>query len=141
MRIWRWCLALLLVLYGAQNGFFAAYITSLKFGWLKAAGEMRRLVPLSNDTTILQAAVGWIAVVLFFVTAWRLVRYRPAFGVYAIAFALSVANWLSFKLGSVYDQVFTPAEQKFDYVLIAIMATFGLAIWLTERGEEMTATA
>jgi hypothetical protein len=133
MRVRRWVLAVLLLLYAAQNAFFAVYSTSMKFGWTRATSDMQRFVPLSDATSIVQLAVGWVAIVLFVVTALRLVRDRPAFGVYVLAFMLSVANWLSFKLGTVYDHTFTPAEQKFDYVLLAIMAIFGLAIWLTDR--------
>jgi hypothetical protein len=135
MRTWRWVLAALLVAYSVQNAFFAIYSTSMKFGWVKAAPDMQRYVPLSNDTTILQLAVGWAAIVLLFVTAMRLIRRLPALGIYAGAFVLSVGNWLSFKLGTVYNQTFTPGEQKFDYVLLAVMAFFGLAIWLMERNQ------
>ncbi len=138
MRVWRWGLALLVALYGAQNTLIAVYETSLKFGWVKATGDMLRLVPLSKDTSILQLAVGWASIVLFIVTAWRLVRRKPAFAIYAGAFVLSVGNWLSFKLGTAYDRAFTPAERKFDYVIIAAMALFGLAIWLLERRQPAT---
>jgi hypothetical protein len=137
----RWVLAGLLALYAAQNAFFAIYSTSLKFGWIRATPEMQRFVPLSDATSVLQLAIGWVAIVLIAVAALRLVRHTPAFGIYALAFGLSVANWASFKIGTVYDQVFTPAEQKFDYVLLGIMALFGLAIWLIERAAARGAEA
>jgi len=123
----------LLVLYAAQSTFFAIYSTSLKFGWAHAARNMQRFVPLSNDTNIVQLAAEWGAIVLFVMTALRLVRCRPALGIYAAAFALSAGNWLSFKLGTVYDQTFTVAEQKLDYLLLAAMMWLGLAIWMLER--------
>jgi hypothetical protein len=141
MQVRRWVLAGLLALYAAQNAFFAIYSTSLKFGWVRATSEMQRFVPLSDATSVLQLAIGWVAIVLFAVTALRLVRHKPTFGTYALAFGLSVANWVSFKLSSVYSQVFTPAEQKFDYVLLAAMVLFGLAIWLIERSEWRVAEA
>jgi hypothetical protein len=133
MRTWRWALALSLVLYAAQNAFFAIYSTSMKFGWTRATPDMQRFIPLSNDTSIVQLTAGWAAIVLLVMTALRLVRYRPALGVYAAALILSIGNWLSFKLGSVYAHTFTAAEQKFDYVLLAVMIGFGVAIWLIER--------
>jgi len=133
MRAWRWVLALALIVYAAQNAFFAIYSTSMKFGWVHATADMRRFAPLTNDTSVVQLAVGWVAIVLFVVTALRLIRYRTAFGIYAVAFILSVGNWLSLKLGTVYNQTFTAAEQKFDYVLLALMMSFGLAIWLVDR--------
>jgi len=135
MRVWRWALALLLVLFAAQNAFFAIYSTSMKFGWSRGTRDLQRLVPLSNDTSVIQLAAGWSAIVLFVVAALRLVRYRRAFGVYALAFVLAVGNWLSFKLGTAYNQAFTGTEQKFDYLLLAAMTAFGLAIWLIERHE------
>jgi hypothetical protein len=137
----RWILAVMLVLYAAQNAFFAIYSTSMKFGWVRATPDMQRFVPLSNATSVLQLAAGWIAIVLFVVTALRFIRRMPALGVYAVAFLLSVGTWLSFKLGTVYNQVFSADEQKFDYVLLAIMALFGFAIWLIERLETRSAAA
>ena len=118
MPIARWGLALLLFLYAAQEAFVAVYTTSLKFGWARAKGDLVRLAPLAHDTGVLQLVIGWIGVVLFFMTVWRLLRRQPALAVYAVAAVLSLVSWLIYKLGSVYDRVFTTAEQKFDYVLI-----------------------
>lgn len=133
MSVRRWVLALLLVVCAIQNALLTIYTTSLKFGWTKPAPDTQRLVSLSNTSSVLQLAAGWIAIALFFFAAWRLVRRKSAFGPYVMAFVLSAGNWLSFKLGSVYDRTFTPAEQKFDYVLLAMMVILGVAIWYFER--------
>ena len=141
MRAWRWILALLLALYAVQNTLIAIYSTSLKFGWVKATGAMQRLVPLSDATSIAQLAAQWIAIVLFFTAALRLVRRKVAFNCYLAASILLSGNWLSFKLGGVYDRTFGPAEQEFDYVLLGVMAVFGAGIWMIERSKMRAARA
>lgn len=124
-----------------KNALVAAYTTSLKFGWVKPKGGLLRLVPLADSSTILQLTIGWIATVLFFVVALRLVRRKPAFVYYTAALVLSSGNWFILKLGTVYDRVFTRSEQNLDYVLLAILVLFGSAIWLIERGRPRSAKA
>jgi hypothetical protein len=135
MRAWRWITVVLVMLYAIQSTFPAVYTTSMKFGWTHASANMQRFVALTNATSILQIAIWWVAIVLLVMTAWRLVRQEPALGTYIAAFILNAGNWLSLKLGSVYNQTFDAGEQKFDYVLLGIMAIIGLAIWFIERGE------
>lgn len=133
MAVRRWVLAILLALYAAGDALNAAYITSLKFGWTRPKGAMARMAPIADSASVLQLALGWAAIVIFFAVALRLVQRKQSLDLYAIGFFLSLASWLMFRLGDAYDRVFGRFDRHFDYVLIAVMLMFGLAIWLIER--------
>ena len=133
MRIMRFVIAVLIALYALQNALFAIFGTSVKFGWTKVTEASRRLEPLIQDTSVLQLALGWVSIILFFYAALRLVRDKPALGVYLGAFVTGFTSWLIFKLGAVYDTVFTPSEQRWDYVLFGMIVIVGVIVWLMER--------
>lgn len=129
----RWVLALLVAAYAAQDAFFAIFATSVKFGWATPAERAQRFGHFALAMNLVQLTLGWVATVLFFVVALRLVRREPALNLYALAFVLATGDWLSLKLGSAYGQAFTQAEQSFDYVMLAVTVLFGVVIWFIER--------
>ncbi len=135
MRARRWVVGVFVALYALQSLFPLVYTTSVKFGWARLTDEMQRFAPLTDATSVVQIVVWWVGLVLLFLAAWRLVRGRPALLVFAVASVLEIGNWLSFKLGTVYNRTFDADEQKFDYVLVAILIILGGAIWLIERND------
>jgi hypothetical protein len=135
MRIGRWIVAALILMYALQNLLLAVYLTSLKFGWTHVGVGTLRFAQLANATSVLQIAVWWVALSLLSVAAWRLMRNKPATIVFLIAFTLNIATWVSLKLVAGYNRAFDPSEQRFDYVLVAALVILGILIWIIERGE------
>ena len=132
MRVWRWIVGTLIALYALQGLLAVVTTTGLKFGWVAGTGATQRLLPLAEATSALQLAAWWAAIVLFFVCAWRVVHRQRTLTLYGVAFVLDIGNWVIAKLGGIYDRIFTTAELKFDYVLLAILLMLGATIWFLE---------
>ncbi|MGD0190027.1 MAG: hypothetical protein ABSD74_04725 [Rhizomicrobium sp.] len=135
MRIGRWIIAALVLVYALQNLLLAVYLTSLKFGWTHIGADTIRFAPLVHATSVVQIAAWWVALSLMGVATWRLVRNKPALIVFSVAIVLSVATWLSLKLAQGYTRAFDAGEQRFDYVLLALLVVLGASIWIIERNE------
>jgi len=121
----------------AAYGLFCLYpiLTNalFKLGALHPAGEALRLTPLWDATPWWQLAL-WTAIVsLYGATAVRLVRGQPALGFYVVALFLDAARWWLMQSSTAYQQVFTPAELEFDYVLLLGTALAGVTIWWIEK--------
>ncbi|HEV2532705.1 hypothetical protein [Phenylobacterium sp.] len=96
-------------------------------------GDGARMAPLWAATPWWQLGV-WAAIVgLFLAIAWRLIRGRPALGLYLVALVSDTALWWIMHSGAAYQQVFTPAEVQLDYDTVLGMAVVGAAIWWVER--------
>src|SRR4029078_10156514 len=110
MMILRVLLAMAVVLQ-ALSSFFPLLGNALyKFGRTEiASGPAARMAPLWAATPWWQLAVWLLGVLLLLVVAWRVIRRRPALGVYAAAIAISLGlNWLM-QNGTVYREVFRDA--------------------------------
>jgi hypothetical protein len=153
MAIIRGILALLAIAYGLFNT-IAPISTALyklqgkwPMGWTLAqkvlvlppfnmgAAGADRYQRLMDVTNWLQVAMWLLADILYIVAGLRLVGMRPrgAFAVFAVALLLDLATWFTFKRLAVYDQTFSPMEQRQDYMIFAAVAVLGALVWLTGR--------
>jgi len=141
MGVLRWPVGVLIFLYALQALFAATSTTGLKFGWVTSSAEMQRLLPLAQAISVVQLAAWWASIVLFFVSAWNVIRGIRTLPLYALAFVLDVGNWLLLKLGGVYDRTFTARELKFDYLLLVLLMMLGATIWYVEGAAPRKARA
>jgi len=97
------------------------------------AGEAARMIPLWDATPWWQLAAWTAIVALFLLVAVRLIRGRPAFGLYLLAIAADGALWWVMHASEAYQLAFTPAEAQLDYATLAAMILVAVLIWLAER--------
>jgi hypothetical protein len=141
MRILKWVVAVVLVLYALWSAMPALFTTLFKLGSGHPMAGQEKYVPLMQATSPIQLVIWWAGILLFLWTAWRVARGERAFRFYATGFVLDIGGWLLMKLGPVYNQVFQPSEQMLDYVLILVLLLAGMAIWSLDRREPMVAPA
>lgn len=104
--------------------------------------DLARMIPLWDATAWWELAV-WSAVVALWITAaWRLIRGRSALGLYLGALLVDAVLWWVMHATPAYQQVFTPAELREDYVILLVTGIVAAAIWRVERsGRAATAAA
>lgn len=134
MKILRVALGLLVGAYGVFCMFPIAANVLYKAGQMPApTGEAARMVPLWEATAWWELAAWAALVALFLVIGFRLVRGRPALGLYVLAILADGALWWVMHAKEAYQQAFTPAELQADYATLFAMLLAGVLIWLAER--------
>lgn len=134
MRVLRWVLGLLIMVFGVINlvPLFTTY--GYKAGWVRLPPEWRRIAPLAQALDWWQALV-WLAVVALYIFAgWRLLRGRPAFVALAAALLVELVRWLPMQGLAMYHRIFTPAELDERYAAFALLVlALGLVWWIDRR--------
>ena len=98
-----------------------------------ASGPAERMAPLWAATPWWQLAVWFLGILLLLVVAWRMIRRRPALGIYVAAIAISFGlNWLM-QQGAVYREVFRDAPAGFGFARLVILVLGGALIWWVEQ--------
>ena len=134
MMILRVLIALAVVIQALSSFFPLLGNVLFKVGRTEiASGPAVRMAPLWAATPWWQLAVWLLGVLLLLVVAWRVIRRRPALGVYAAAIAISLGlNWLM-QNGTVYREVFRDAPAGFDFARLVILLLGGALIWWVEQ--------
>jgi peptidoglycan/LPS O-acetylase OafA/YrhL len=134
MMILRVLIALAVVIQALSSFFPLLGNVLFKVGRTEiASGPAARMAPLWAATPWWQLAVWLLGVLLLLVVAWRVIRRRPALGVYAAAIAISLGlNWLM-QNGTVYREVFRDAPAGFDFARLVILLLGGALIWWVEQ--------
>ena len=99
----------------------------------RPSAEAAQRVALWEATPWWQLGLSAAIVALFLTIAWRLVRGRPALGLYVAALFGNAVVWWVMHSAAAYQQVFTPAEVQMDYDLVLGFAVAGASIWWLER--------
>jgi len=97
------------------------------------AGDAARMVPLWVATPWWQLGASAAIAALFLTIGWRLVRGRPALGLYVAAMVADTVLWWIMHSAAAYQQVFTPIEVQMDYDMLLGAAVAGAVIWWVER--------
>ena len=98
-----------------------------------ASGPAARMAPLWSATPWWQLAIWLAGILLLLAAAWRLVRRRPALGLYAAAIAINLGlTWLM-QNGAVYHEVFRDAPAGFDVARLVILVLGAALIWWVEQ--------
>jgi hypothetical protein len=98
-----------------------------------ASGPAARMAPLWAATPWWQLAIWLLGILLLLVVAWRIIRRRPALGLYAAAIVISMGlNWIM-QHGAVYREVFRDAPAGFDFARLVILLLGGALIWWVEQ--------
>jgi peptidoglycan/LPS O-acetylase OafA/YrhL len=98
-----------------------------------ASGPAARMAPLWAATPWWQLAIWLVGILLLLVVAWRLIRRRPALGLYAAAIVISTGlNWVM-QNGAAYREVFRDAPAGFDFARLVILLLGGALIWWVEQ--------
>jgi hypothetical protein len=153
MIVVRWFLALLTVAYALFNA-IAPFSTALyklqtewPEGWAQAQKALSfpsfsmggagtsRFADLMDATNWLQVAMWLLADLLYLIAALRLMGRRSpgAASVFAVAWLLDAATWLTFKQMPVYNATFSQDDQLQTQILYAVLAGLGAVIWLAGR--------
>jgi hypothetical protein len=134
MRFVRMALGVVVGAYGVFSLFPIVANVLYKAGQMPApTGDAARMVPLWEATAWWELAVWTAVVALFLVIGFRLVRGRPALGLYLLTLIADGALWWVMHAKEAYQRAFTPAELQADYVVLAAMALVGVLIWFAER--------
>ncbi len=134
MRIVRWVLAALVLLVALFEVMPAGQIAGYRLGWLAATTpDEIRMVPLMNATPWWMLIAWFVDIGVYLLAAVRLMRGQKAFLTYLLGFAINLAAWTYYSRWPVYQQVFSPAELRSDYVIFAVIAAIGAAIFVAER--------
>jgi hypothetical protein len=138
----RIALGVLVGAYGLSNLLPIASNVAYKAGAMgQPTGEMARMVPLWEATAWWQLGLWTAVAALLMLVAWRLVRGRPALGLYVATLAADAVLWWLMQSGAAYQQVFTPADLQMDYDMLLAMAVVGVLIWWAERRHDATAAS
>ena len=135
MKILRWFLGAVLALYALLSavtvvGLAVAY----KLGLIAADGpELKKIEPYMAGVSAFELTLASLTVVLLALAAWRLFTGGRALLVFLAAFAVDIGSWFLMSRNPAYQAAFTVEERSGDYVILAVMALIGLAIWWTER--------
>ena len=106
-----------------------------------ASGPAARMAPLWAATPWWQLAVWLLGILLLLAVAWRMIRRRPALGLYVAAITISMGlNWLM-QNGAVYREVFRNAPAGFDFARLVILVLGGALIWWVEQQPAKAAVA
>ena len=133
MRIIRWILGIILILYGLFDLAIGCWMIAVKAGAVAAGPSQAKMGPLIAAMHWWDYGL-WVAVAaLLLLSGWRLIRRAPALLLYVAAVVVSAIQWWPMAHQDAYRQAFTPAERQLDYVTFAVMAVIGLAIWWIER--------
>jgi hypothetical protein len=134
MKVLRMALGLVVGAYGVFCLFPIAANALYKAGQMPPpAGEAARMVPLWAATAWWELALWTAIVALFLVTGFRLVRGRPALGLYLVVIVANGALWWVMHAKEAYQRAFTTAELQTDYVMLVATVVVGVLIWLAER--------
>jgi hypothetical protein len=130
----RVVLAGLVGAYGLSNLVPIAANVLYKAGAMPHLGaEAAQRIELWTATPWWQLGVWTAIVAMFLAVAWRLLRGRPALGLYVAALVGDTVRWWIMHSAAAYQQVFSPTEVQMDYDIILGMAAVGAAIWWLER--------
>jgi hypothetical protein len=130
----RVALAGLVGAYGLSSLVPVAANALYKLGAISDPGaEAAQRVALWAATPWWQLGFSAAMAALFLTVAWRLVRGRPALGLYVAALFGNAVVWWVMHSAAAYQQVFAPAEVQMDYDIMLGMAVAGAAIWWLER--------
>jgi hypothetical protein len=132
MRYLRWATAAVLALYSLWSFLPLGGTAAYKAGLYELPAAQAKYQPLMESTPWLQLALWAAAIGLYLYAAWRLVRGRPAFRVYAAAFVLDVINYAWVRATGVYDDVMAGSITT-DYVILVVMLVIGAYLWWSER--------
>lgn len=133
MRYLRWAIAALLTIYCLWSLIPLGGTAAWKAGLVELPADQVRYQPLMEATPWLQLALWAVVIGLYLFAAWRLVRARPAFRIYAAAFVLDVVNYAWVRATGVYDDVMGDAITT-DYLILAGLFAVGVYLWWSERG-------
>ena len=133
MRYLRWAIAALLGVYCLWSLMPLGGTAAYKAGMVELPADQLKYQPLMEATPWAQLALWAVVVALYLYAVWRLVRGRPAFRIYAVAFALDLVNYAWVRATGVYDDVMGEAITT-DYLILAGMFAVGVYLWWSERG-------
>jgi len=134
MKILRIAVGAVVAAFGLFSLFPVATDVLYKAGALaKPAGEAAGMTALWAATPWWQLGASAAVAALFLAIGWRLVRRRPALGLYVAALVADAVLWWIMHSAAAYQQVFTPTEVQIDYDIVLAVAVAGALIWWVER--------
>ena len=139
MKYVRMVLGVLVGLYALMGVYNFGVGAAVKAGAMALPDAMGKYGPLIEAMAWWHIAVLLVAMVVYLVAAYRLLRGGKAFPAYALAVGIDIAIWLYGKTLPVYDQVFTAADRQMEYAVIGLLVASLALVWWTER--EPTASA
>lgn len=142
MKFVRMALGVLLGLYVLLGGYHAVVTIGHKTGAMTALpADAQRVVPLMDAIGWWQILLWIVALVLYAVVAWRLLRAINTARLFAVAFVVDIVGFLTVRTMPVYTQVFTPAELRVDYYITGALVLALLVTWWSERGSSPSTAA
>ncbi len=134
MKLLRWVLGALILVYGLLCGLIGGVGALHKMGQLKAVPpHLQRMTPMLDATPWWLLGVWGIVVVLLLMTAMRLFNGGKAFGTFILAVAgEGVLWWFMHKMPTYAGSMHTGGEMHHIYLLGALLVT-AVLIWLSER--------
>jgi hypothetical protein len=133
MRASRVILAIPTAGWGLINLLPLAFTVSVKQGWVEIPPDF------PENFRILAGQIPWwgltvwaVMIVMYLLVAWALLRDRPAFALYVVAFVTELVRWVPMYLLPAYAQTFG-AYLQFRYIAWAALVVIGAHIWWVER--------
>jgi hypothetical protein len=142
MRALRVILAILTAGWGLINLLPLIGTIGLKLGWFPVPPDWPANLRLLADQIPWWGLAVWtVMVAMYLLVARALLRERPAFGLFVVAFVTELVRWLPMYRLPAYAQTWNASEMRFRYVAWAVLVVIGAFIWWVERTRSLRAQA
>jgi hypothetical protein len=112
----------------------------IKLGWFSVPpGSPVKLRLLAEQIPWWGLAIWVVMIVMYLVVARALMRGRPAFGLFMLAFVTELVRWVPMYALPIYTQTWTSGEMRFRYIAWAVLVIVGTIIWWADRRSAMPA--
>jgi hypothetical protein len=133
MRALRLILAILTAGWGLVNLLPLISTVGIKLGWFPVPpGWSANLRLLAEQIPWWGLAVWLVMIVMYLLVARALMRGRPAFGLFVLAFVTEVVRWVPMYSLPIYTQTWTSGEMRFRYIAWGVLVLVGVVIWWAE---------
>jgi hypothetical protein len=134
MRALRLVLSVLIAGWGLVNLLPLISTVGIKLGWFPVPpGLPANLRLLSGQIPWWGLAVWLVMIVMYLLVARALMRGRPAFGLFVLAFVTELVRWVPMYALPIYTQTWTSGEMRFRYSAWGVLFAIGFTIWWVER--------
>jgi hypothetical protein len=136
MKVLRWVLGALVLVYGVLSALVAGMAAVHKIGKLATVpAELQKMVPLWDAMPWWQIALCGVVALLLLVAAWRLFTGGKAFGPFLLAAIGEAGLWWVMHKMPAYPAAMPCPDPNFALYGLGGLAVVALAVWVTERGK------
>jgi hypothetical protein len=142
MRALRWTLAILTAGWALANLPALATTVVVKLGWSAVPPGLPASFRLLAEQIPWWGLTIWtLMIVMYLLVTVALLRGRPAFGLFVLAFVTELVRWVPMYWLPAYTQTWTPAEMRFRYVAWGVLVVVGVLVWWAEHRRPLPAQA